>query len=81
MCISEGFTDNFNSDRWDALQKTFEQKAGRYFTFQAVPEAKESASSVQLGLFDVAPAQNNDHASAYLESFGQICCRWFYGKD
>jgi N12 class adenine-specific DNA methylase len=38
----------------------------RLFTFLPVPESKVIEGTGQLGLFDVAPAQNNSRAQAYL---------------
>lgn len=41
---------------------------GNHFTFLAVPESKASTPDIQLGLFDVAPAETINRAMAYLDA-------------
>ncbi len=76
--IAIGIRDNFDRDKWEALQqgwqKTQVDKAApvqtdvaRQFTFLPVPKNREGVTvSVQLGLFDQATAQDGNRAHAYL---------------
>ncbi|SDF27648.1 Helicase conserved C-terminal domain-containing protein [Mucilaginibacter pineti] len=77
--IAEGLDANFNLTRWNAIKTQWEKQAtsqqtpetvaergAKQFTFLPVPENKAAKMTVQLGLFDQAPAENNNRAQAYL---------------
>jgi N12 class adenine-specific DNA methylase len=69
--IAEGLATRFKRERWNSVQRKIEPAPvdnAKMFTFLPVPETKvRSINSVaQLGLFDAAPALNNDRAQAYL---------------
>jgi N12 class adenine-specific DNA methylase len=65
--LSEDFGNRFNKK---AFQQLFfsakESVEGRKLTFLPMPESKRSETSFQLGLFDIAPAENINRAMAYL---------------
>jgi N12 class adenine-specific DNA methylase len=77
--ISAGLEANFDRAKWEALQQGWkaaeadlqnepvaEVTTAKTFTFLPVPEAKKAVMTVQLGLFDQAPPENNNRAQAYL---------------
>ncbi|RKR80619.1 SNF2 domain-containing protein [Mucilaginibacter gracilis] len=77
--ISTGLQQHFDHAKWEALQQgwqkpetpaqdlsTSETDKAKQFTFLPVPQDKGGIMTVQLGLFDQAPAQNNNRAQAYL---------------
>lgn len=77
--IIVGLQEHFNYNRWEAIQPNWQQKEtpiqplvseepskAKQFTFLPMPENKSGTMTVQLGLFDQAPAQNNNRALAYL---------------
>jgi N12 class adenine-specific DNA methylase len=77
--IVEGLDVNFNRTRWNTIlpvwesqklpeqqSETAEKNSAKLFTFLPVPENKVAKISVQLGLFDQEPAENNNRAQAYL---------------
>ena len=77
--IADGLDANFNRARWNAIKPNWESQklpektivhtersGAKQFTFLPVPENKIAKLSVQLGLFDQAPAENNNRAQAYL---------------
>lgn len=71
--IAEGISENFNYDKWQAIHFEQERSAGRKFTFLPVPEiSEEPAATVQLGLFDAVPAENNNKAGSYLDDMDKV---------
>jgi N12 class adenine-specific DNA methylase len=69
VTIDEGFTARFDHDRFHRLQLTRTIKPGndgKELTFLPLPENKSGNDGVQLGLFDIAPVENINRASAYL---------------
>lgn len=83
--ISTGLQANFDHARWEALQNSAqvtetvpaqspvaEAGAAKQFTYLPVPEDKGGVMTVQLGLFDQAPAQNNNRAQAYLSDVDAV---------
>ncbi|HVW96798.1 MAG TPA: helicase-related protein [Mucilaginibacter sp.] len=67
--LSGSFATNIHKERFLNAQLTIGlELAGRnkQFTFQSVPENKPDTGQIQLGLFDMAPAQQLNRALAYL---------------
>lgn len=77
--IADGLDANFNRARWNAIKPLWESQTlpgkaieptersgAKQFTFLPEPANKTAKLSVQLGLFDQAPAENNNRAQAYL---------------
>jgi len=64
--INKGFTERFNKEAFvvKAIQKNID--SGKLLTYLPMPENNPDNSSVQLGLFDTAPAININRASAYI---------------
>jgi N12 class adenine-specific DNA methylase len=64
--ISKGITERFNKEAFalEAVQETIEK--GKQLTYLPMPVNNPDNSSVQLGLFDTAPAANINRASAYI---------------
>lgn len=64
-----GFERNFNRKSFEdiALKYAFETRTSdKKLTFLPLPETKNEAINIQLGLFDFAPAENINRAMAYL---------------
>lgn len=73
--IADGVAARFDRQRFSALQASFAMAtplaSGRAFTFLPVPEMKSAAPvAAQLGLFDLAP-ENNNRAQAYLSELDE----------
>jgi len=69
--LSTGFSVHINKEKFKNAQFSIGlERVGKnqQFTFLPVPENKQETGQVQLGLFDVAPAQNNNRALAYLNT-------------
>ncbi|MGF2412691.1 MAG: Eco57I restriction-modification methylase domain-containing protein, partial [Ferruginibacter sp.] len=64
--ISKGIDERFNKDAFALSVVKKEIKNGKQLTYLPMPENKEDNSSLQLGLFDIAPAANINRASAYI---------------
>jgi N12 class adenine-specific DNA methylase len=67
--INSGLESNFNRERFAniALGQAFEiRNELKKLTFKTVPESNAPASNIQLGLFDIGPAENTNRAMAYL---------------
>ncbi|MCV9926307.1 helicase-related protein [Flavobacterium sp. LS1R49] len=68
--ITSGLKDNFSLERFVLAQKIGiihqPEISGKKFTYLAMPESKASGISVQLGLFDTAPAENINRAMDYI---------------
>ena len=70
--IRTGLTQRFNKEAFQniglgfAFETSSEQKK---LTFLAVPESKAPATDIQLGLFDIGPAENINRAMAYIDQF------------
>lgn len=64
--ISKGFTERFNKEAFalKTVQETIDK--GKQLTYLPMPENNPDNSSVQLGLFDTAPAANINRAAAYI---------------
>ena len=65
--ISDGIARRFNKEKF-ALEVTAKESIanGKQLTYLPMPENKADNSSVQLGLFDIAPAANINRAMAYI---------------
>jgi len=69
--LQEGIDNRFNKNAWQNIQFSLsldEAGKNKQFTFLPVPENKKENSHVQLGLFDVVPAENTNRALAYLNA-------------
>ncbi|WP_226789869.1 helicase-related protein [Flagellimonas hadalis] len=67
--ITEGFTTRLNRERYfqsQSLPKEKQEFGGRKLTYLPMPENKSETVSVQLGLFDTAPAEQINRAIAYI---------------
>jgi hypothetical protein len=67
--INEGIEARFSKNSFrqaQSLTSPVHRPALKQLTFLPVPESKTSNVSVQLGLFDTAPAENINRAIAYL---------------
>ncbi|OXA73755.1 DNA methylase [Flavobacterium aquidurense] len=68
--ITSGLKDNFSLERFLLSQKASivqqPKISGGKFTYLPMPESKASGVSVQLGLFDTAPAENINRAMDYI---------------
>ncbi|KAA9038702.1 DNA methylase [Ginsengibacter hankyongi] len=65
--ISEGIAKRFDKEKF-VLEVTAKERIakGKQLTYLPMPENKADNSSVQLGLFDAAPAANINRAMAYI---------------
>jgi len=64
--ITDGIKQHFNKEAF-ALEVANESiDKGKQLNYLPMPENKADNSSVQLGLFDIAPAANINRASAYI---------------
>ncbi|RYZ81954.1 MAG: DNA methylase, partial [Proteobacteria bacterium] len=64
--VSECFHQRFSRAKFELNVSNKDVSNSRQLTFLPLPEADEAQTSVQLGLFDIAPAAANNKASAYL---------------
>ncbi|HET7118912.1 MAG TPA: helicase-related protein, partial [Hanamia sp.] len=72
--IREGIQNRFSKKRYEeALKQNFRQEetTNKKLTYLPLPENTTSAVIVQLGLFDVAPAEHINRASAYISSLDE----------
>lgn len=64
--VSECFHQRFSRAKFELNVSNKDVSNSRQLTFLPLPEADEAQTSVQLGLFDIAPAAANNRASAYI---------------
>ena len=64
--IANGLKRNFNKQAFLVAAVGEHISTGKRLTYLTMPENKADNSSVQLGLFDTAPAANINRASAYI---------------
>jgi N12 class adenine-specific DNA methylase len=64
--LSYGFNERFSKLRFEHLQSTLQQKEGKEFTFLPLPESRQSAEGMQLGLFQSAPSETINRALTYI---------------
>lgn len=64
--LGNGLKSNFNKEAFSATVIPENINSGKQLTYLTMPENKADNSSVQLGLFDTAPAANINRASAYI---------------
>jgi N12 class adenine-specific DNA methylase len=64
--IGKGIDERFDKTAFDLSIVKEEIAKGKQLTYTAMPENKPDNSSVQLGLFDIAPTANANRALAYL---------------
>ncbi len=65
--INEGISHHFNKEAFE-LSTVKELVKGNQLTSLPMPENKQDNPSVQLGLFDIAPAVNINRAMAYISN-------------
>lgn len=65
--IADGIDECFNKEKF-SLQLSENISKGKQLTYLPMPENIADNSSVQLGLFDIAPAQNINRAMAYINA-------------
>lgn len=67
--LQQGFSERFNKQAFENIQLDLalnESGRNKQFTFLEVPEVKQAASQMQLGLFDTAEPAMINRASAYI---------------
>lgn len=67
--LSVRLKHEFNHNAFRELQQGLTKNindVGEKFTFLPIPEVKQSLPDIQLGLFDIAPAETINQAAAYL---------------
>lgn len=64
--LATGLKNNFNKEAFGTKVIEENISSGKRLTYLTMPENKADNSSVQLGLFDTAPAANINRASAYI---------------
>jgi len=67
--VSEGFTSRVDKGAFYRLQESWNKKQapkGKQFSFLTIPEVKQQTTVAQLGLFDTAPAESINKATAYI---------------
>ncbi len=64
--ITNGLKSNFNKEAFSAAIIQERIDTGKRLTYLTMPENKADNSYIQLGLFDTAPANNINRASAYI---------------
>lgn len=64
--IGDGLSKRFNDKSFKQSVNTQTSPSGKQLTYMPMPESIPDKSSVQLGLFDVAPAANINRAMAYI---------------
>ncbi len=64
--ISKGVDEHFNATAFAVKPVQVNIDKGKQLTYLPMPENNPDNSSVQLGLFDIAPAANINRASAYI---------------
>ncbi len=72
--FKEGLSARFNREAFTNAQmgQYFETRTEqKKLTFLPVPESKNEAANIQLGLFDVAPAETINRAMAYLTPYDE----------
>lgn len=68
--INGGFNKFFNKQKFLSEVKEVNQEGRKHLTFLMVPENKKDTST-QLGLFDLAPAFENNHAERYINKIDE----------
>ncbi len=64
--ITDGIKNHFNKEAFRLKNVQEDIDKGRQLNYRPMPENKADNNSVQLGLFDTAPAVNINMASAYI---------------
>ncbi len=66
--IRNGINQHFNKEAFLLAPVSKSLAKGKTLTFSQMPESKADDTSVQLGLFDIAPVANINRASAYINN-------------
>jgi len=69
--IGDGINKRFNKNAFSLSAASEKKSSDKLLTYTAMPENKADGSSVQLGLFDVAPAAAINRANAYINSLDE----------
>lgn len=72
--LSRDFARNFDKalyQKSQAVSVAPDKEQGKKLTYLPMPESRQEAMSVQLGLFDTAPAENIGRAMAYITELDQ----------
>ncbi|MBA3830114.1 MAG: hypothetical protein H0X33_14335 [Taibaiella sp.] len=73
--IEDGLSNRFNKELFKNIQFSLgldEAGKNKQFTFLAVPEDKKQGGQMQLGLFDIVPAENSNRALSYLNDKDEL---------
>lgn len=73
--MAKGIQVNLDKERFEKLQQATDIQQfvqGGSLTFLPMPESRQESASVQLGLFDTAPARNLNRASDYLTDLDNV---------
>jgi N12 class adenine-specific DNA methylase len=71
LTVSDGIQKHFRKEAFTLSVTRQEEDAGKRLTFLPLPENPPDISSVQLGLFDIAPTQNINRAMAYINQLDE----------
>lgn len=66
--LQDGIVQHLNRERFAHFVHTEESQQKQQLTYLPLPESEAGAPSVQLGLFDLAPAQASNRAAAYINA-------------
>lgn len=69
--IGDGISKRFNKQAFSLSPVLKKQNSGKLLTYTDMPESKADGSSVQLGLFDMAPTAAINRANAYINSLDE----------
>lgn len=69
--IIDGINKRFNRQAFSLSPEKEKQHSGKLLTYTDMPETIADGSSVQLGLFDMAPSVALNRASAYINSLDE----------
>ena len=66
LTVRHGIRRHFRREAFSLRVSKHQEGTGKHLTFLPLPENAPDKSSVQLGLFDITPAQNINRAMAYI---------------
>lgn len=71
LTVKEGIIQRLNKNAFDLPALYQSAASAKKLTFLPSPENKTDGASVQLGLFDIAPAENINRAMAYINALDE----------
>jgi N12 class adenine-specific DNA methylase len=74
VSLTDQFQNRFNAELYSKVQTvklSYQENSGKKLTYLPMPENKTETASVQLGLFDTAPAEQINRAMAYINSLDE----------